>query len=191
MILLAAVLAGILLGTLNASIHKVPWQAPKLEHVWLVVAGFLFQFFSIYLPASRSRLSDGLASLLLVASLGTLLAFCLLNRSRPGMIVLAAGLGLNLLVIVANGGFMPLPFETARSLLPQDALDQLEIGRRLGPGSKDVLLPESSIVFPWLSDRFATPAGFIRPFVFSVGDLFIALGVIWLLASSRAPSTTK
>jgi hypothetical protein len=103
------------------------------------------------------------------------------------MAVLAVGLGLNLVVIVANGGFMPLPVETARSLLPQAVYDQLQVGSRLGSGSKDVLLPESSIVFPWLADRFGSPASFPRPFAFSLGDILIAVGVIWLLATANAP----
>jgi hypothetical protein len=107
------------------------------------------------------------------------------------MMVLAVGLGLNLVVILANGGFMPLPVETARSLLPQAVFDQLQVGSRLGSGSKDVLLPQSSIVFPWLADRFSSPAGFPRPFAFSLGDILIAAGVIWLLAIPSTPDASS
>ena len=191
MILLSAVLVGLCLGLLNAKLHRVPWHPPRLEHVWLVALGFLLQLFAIYLTPSQSRLPDWLASLLLIASLGILLAFCLLNRGEPGMLLLAAGLALNLLVIVSNGGFMPLPAETAHSLLPQAVFDQLEIGSRLGPGSKDILLPEEAIVFPWLADRFGSPSWFPRPFAFSVGDLLISLGVIWLVAFPRTPATSQ
>jgi len=101
------------------------------------------------------------------------------------MVILATGLALNLTVIVLNGGFMPLPVETARALLPPPTVALLEVGAPIGLGSKDILLPESSIVLPWLADRFRSPAGINRTFVFSIGDVFVALGVIVLL--SRAP----
>jgi hypothetical protein len=101
------------------------------------------------------------------------------------MVLLGTGLALNLAAIILNGGFMPLPVETARALLPPPTFAQLVVGAPIGPGSKDILLPESSIVLPWLADRFGSPAGVNRPFAFSIGDVFVALGVIVLL--SRAP----
>lgn len=187
MILLSAVLAGLLLGALNAWRQHRSWQPPRLRHVWLVFVGFSFQFFVIYLPLTRIQVPDWVASLSLIASQAILLAFCVLNHDKPGLVLLAAGLGLNLLAIVANGGFMPLPTETARSLLPQAVFDQLEVGTRLGPGSKDILLPESSIILPWLADRFGSPPGLTHPFAFSLGDLLIAAGVIWVLAVPDRP----
>jgi len=103
------------------------------------------------------------------------------------MVLLAAGLALNLTVIVFNGGFMPLPVETARALLPPPIVAQLEVGAPVGAGSKDILLPEASIVLPWLADRFASPAALNRPFAFSIGDVLVALGVIVLLSQTAKP----
>jgi len=190
-ILLAAVLAGLLIGALRARYQKLPWQPPKLHYVWLVALGFSCQFFTIYLPLTRDLFPDWLVSLSLVTSQAILLVFCLLNRDKPGLVVLGIGLGLNLLVIIANGGFMPLPTVTAQRLLPPDLYDQLQVGIRLGPGSKDILLPESWIVFPFLADRFGSPPNFLRPLAFSIGDIFIAVGVIWLLAVPDRPRVAQ
>lgn len=190
MILLWAVLAGILLGVINAWLHKIPWQPPRLGWLWLVLLGFGLQFFAIYLPLTRGYFPDWLVGTLLTVSQGILLAFCLLNIRRPGMGLLATGLALNLTVIVLNGGFMPLPVETARALLPPPIFTQLEVGAPIGPGSKDILLPDGSIVLPWLADRFASPAGVNRLFVFSIGDVLVALGVIVLLSRTPKPAAS-
>lgn len=106
------------------------------------------------------------------------------------MVILATGLALNLAAIVLNGGFMPLPVETARALLSPPILAQLEVGAPLGPGSKDILLPETAINLPWLADRFPSPAGVNRPFAFSIGDVLVALGVIVMLSQSPKPEAS-
>lgn len=191
MILVVAVLVGIFIGVLNARLHRASWHPPALNHVWLVALGFLPQFLAVYLPVTRIRFPDWLASFYLIVSLGILLVFCLLNIKKPGMVLLAIGLGLNLVVILANGGFMPLPTGTAHDLVPEAVYEQLQVGSRLGFGSKDILLPEGSIKLPWLADRFRSPAGFFHPFVFSVGDVFIALGVVWLLSRPGASDATQ
>ena len=190
MLLLWAVLAGILLGVINARLHKTSWRPPRLGWLWLVLLGFGLQFFAIYLPLTRGFFPDRLVGTLLVISQAILLAFCLLNIRRPGMGLLTTGLALNLAVIVLNGGLMPLPVETARALLPPPNFAQLEVGAPLGPGSKDILLPESSIRLPWLADRFASPAVFDRLFVFSIGDVLVALGVSVLLAQIPKPEAS-
>jgi hypothetical protein len=96
--------------------------------------------------------------------------------------VLAAGLLLNLLVITVNGGFMPLGTDTAAQLIPEHYLRGLEVGSPLGARSKDILLAPDGIVFPWLADRFLTPAWFPYRFAFSIGDVFISLGAFLLLS---------
>lgn len=147
-----------------------------------MVLGFLPQMFAFYLPFTRRLYPDWLASASLVLSQLMLLVFALLNWRLPFMALLAFGLGCNLAVILANGGFMPLPVETASRLVSKSVLDGLEIGGRIGSASKDILLPEAQILLPLLADRFIPPSFFLYHFAFSLGDVFIGLGAFGLLA---------
>ena len=126
-----------------------------------------------------------MAATCLVFSQVLLLVFAWLNRSLPGMIVLTLGLGCNLAVILANGGFMPLPVEAATRLVSQEVLDGLVLGERISHTSKDILLPEASIRLPWLADRFISPSSLPYRFAFSAGDVFIAFGAFRLLVGGR------
>ncbi len=182
MILLTAIVAGILVGMIGAWRAGVSWQLPILRHIWLAIVGFLPQLLAFYLPATRNLLNKSQAAVCLVLSQLLLLGFCLGNLKSSGIAILAGGLTLNLLVILANGGLMPLPVETANKLLPQSVMDTLKIGQRLSTQSKDILLPAKQIVLPWLADRFTSPPGFPYLFVFSLGDVLIAAGAFWLLA---------
>ncbi len=156
------------------------WHSPVFRAVWLVFLGFLPQLTAVYLPFTRDWASDELASAGLVWSQAILLLFTLINFKVPGMPVLAVGLAFNLTAILANGGFMPLPFETAQKFVDPNILSTLETGRRISNASKDILLAESNIVLPWLSDRFVSPAIIPYRFAFSLGDIFVATGAFWM-----------
>ncbi|MEW5828777.1 MAG: DUF5317 domain-containing protein [Chloroflexota bacterium] len=162
------------------------WRPPLFRAAWLVILGFLPQYLAFYLPLTRQLYPDWLASASLVLSQSFLLVFTFVNRHLPGMALLLIGLGCNLAVIVANGGFMPLPLETAQRLVPPTVLSQLEIGARLGSSSKDILLPEAQIILPWLADRFASPAFLPYRFAFSLGDVLVAAGAFLVLARNQS-----
>lgn len=181
MILLSAVIAGTVTGCGYARWKGRTWQPPIFRSVWLVFLGFLPQLAAIYLPFTRRVLSDELASAGLIVSQLFLLAFTLVNLKTPGMAILAFGLGFNLAVIVMNGGFMPLPLETAEKFVEPSVLGRLEVGERIDSSSKDILLPESEIILPWLADRFVSPTWLPYRFAFSAGDVFVAAGAFWML----------
>jgi hypothetical protein len=184
-ILLTAVIAGLLVGILRARWNHDKWQPPALRHTWLVLVAFLPQLFAFYLPFTRTHVSDSLAAVCLVGSQIGLLLFCWLNRRLAGIPLLAGGLVLNLLVIIANGGLMPLSIDTAARFLPANVLQKLQVGSRFSPSSKDILLPAAAVVFPWFADRFVSPAWFQYRFVFSLGDILVSLGAFWLLRSRK------
>ena len=181
MILLTAVAAGIAASILRARWQRTVWQPPEFHLTWLVVAAFVPQFFAFYLPITRSQVSNSLAAACLVISQVGLLLFCIFNRRMAGIPILAVGLFLNLLVIIVNGGLMPLSTVTAAHLLPEDTFANLRIGARFGVSSKDILLAPETIVFPWLADRFVPPDWFPYRFAFSLGDVLIGIGAFMLL----------
>jgi len=191
MILLAALMAGLLAGLGWARWRRQSYHPPDLRYLWLVFIAFLPQFFTIYLPNTREQTSYWLAAAGLLLSQSLLLGFALLNWRIPGMSILIFGIVLNLGVMAANGGYMPISPQTAGHLVSEEILQDIPIGRRFG--TKDVLLNPQETRFEWLSDRFLTPAWFRYRAAFSLGDIFIATGVFWLLANQKTSdiSTNK
>ncbi len=186
MILLTALLAGLLAGLILARRQKRAWALPPLRCPWLAVIAFLPQFFAFYLPVTRTLLPDFLASASLLLSQALLLIFGWLNHRLAGMWALALGLALNLMVIAANGGFMPISPETASRLVPASVVQSIEAGSRFGEGKDILLLPEDTHL-PCLSDRFLPPEGFPYQVAFSAGDILIAGGIFWLMARNGIP----
>ncbi len=186
MILLAAVVGGLLAGLAYARWHGASYRAPELRSVWLVLLGFLPQLLIAYLPASRHLIPDALAAAGLWASSALFLAFVWLNRRLPGMPLLLAGLILNLAVMAANGGWMPISPQTASQVLRDDVSRYVALNARFG--QKDMLLQAQDTHLGFLADRFLFPSWFPYQVAFSAGDILIAAGVFWLLA--RPPTQT-
>ena len=187
MLLLVALVAGLLAGLVWAGWHHQAYQIPALQSTWLAFAAFFPQILIAYWPATRYLLVDRLASMVLTVSLILFSAFAWQNRRLPGMPILLAGLVLNLTVIVANGGWMPISPQTASRLAGTDILGLMNLGSRFG--QKDVLLLAQNTQFEFLSDRFLLPDWIPYKVAFSLGDILVGLGIFWLLAHPTSKTT--
>jgi hypothetical protein len=188
-ILLAALLLGLLAGWGWSLWRRRPYAAPELKHVWLVPVALLPQVLVAYVPAVAGVTTLSAASAALPFSLLVFLVFVWLNRSLPGMPILMVGLVLNLLVISANGGWMPISPQTASHLPGGAEARELPAGTRFG--EKDILLDTASTRLEFLADRFLLPAWLHYATAFSAGDAFVAVGAFWLLARQRAAPNTS
>jgi hypothetical protein len=148
----------------------------------LVLLAFLPQFLIFYLPSTRSRIPETTASILFVSSLTILIAFSLLNIRKTSFWPVIAGFLLNVAVILSNGGWMPISPQTAQKIMPAGSVDLLKIGQRIGY-SKDILLTREETRLWFLSDRLTLPQWVNYGVAFSVGDLLLFIGIIWLLWS--------
>lgn len=189
MILLSAVALGLLIGVGRASLRGQTYKAPDLKFLWLVLIAFLPQAMILYIPSLRKEISDAWAGIFLTTSQILLLGFAWLNKDKTGMKLLLLGAALNFTVMAANGGFMPINPQTASRLIPAEALGDIPIGSRFG--IKDILLEPENTRFEWFSDRFLPPESFNYQVAFSLGDVFIALGVFLLLAYQKMSDLTS
>ncbi len=189
MTLLSAIAGGLLAGWAWARWQGRAYRAPELRSTWLVLVGFIPQLIIAYLPATHFLVPNWLAVTSLSASLVAFLAFVWINRRLPGMPVLLAGLMLNLIVMAANGGWMPITPDIASQLRGEDVSQHFALGERFG--QKDILLAPQDIRFGLLADRFLPPAWFPYKVAFSAGDILIAAGAFWLLARPPAAITRE
>ena len=162
------------------------WRAvfPKFEirFGWLVLAALAAQLIVIYIGFGEA---ETLRRFVFPASYVLLLAFIILNRRRLGFLVIGAGMLLNFLAIVTNGGLMPISPASMEKAGQADELAELELGDAV-PVSKNVLLEESDTNLQWLTDRFAWES--LGPFpVFSIGDVIIGAGLVVVLIELFLP----
>lgn len=183
MVLLVAVAAGLAAGLLRARIRRQAYQVPELKFVWLAFLAFLLQYFAFGLPVTRSRLNIEWAAAALVSSQAILLIFAWVNRTKPGFWLLGIGLVMNLAVIALNGGLMPIPPEAVAHLVKANPDLAWQVGERLGTG-RDIVLNAEATKLWFLSDRFILlPDGLGFQVIYSLGDVFISAGAVWLLWS--------
>jgi hypothetical protein len=190
MILVVAVVIGLAAGIIRARITQRPYQPPSLKFIGLVLVALLAQWIVLGFHPTRVIVPDLYASLVLVLSQLALLAFVWVNRKTSGFWLLGAGLLLNLAVILLNGGWMPISPDTVRWLAPNAAPDAWQIGERLAFGKDKVLLVENTRLW-FFSDRLRAPDWLSYRFAFSLGDVVIALGAVWLLWSAGGRKHTN
>jgi hypothetical protein len=107
------------------------------------------------------------------------------NARLPGLALVAVGAFLNLVAIVANGGYMPSSPDAWAALngvaqLPKEGYTNSAM---IGQGT----------MFPFLGDIFYLPHPIPFANVFSIGDVIIAVGAVWFLVAAmrgRASSPT-
>jgi heme/copper-type cytochrome/quinol oxidase subunit 4 len=190
LILLIALVAGLVAGWLRASWNKRAFQSIHLKFWWLVILAFVPQLVAFQWKVTSASLSVTWAAVALVSSQVLLLIFVWFNRRDPRVWILGSGLLLNLMVILLNGGLMPISPDTVQKLIPNAPAGSWQIGARLGTG-KDIVLPILNTRLWFLSDHFLLPAGLHYQVAFSLGDVLIAIGAFWLLWSLGGPLKLK
>lgn len=149
----------------------------RFRMAWLIFAAVATQIVAFPFAFLPWTTSDGLARALWLCSYGALVAFAFLNRKIPGVPIVAAGIALNLVAIISNGGHMPV---TAAALRGADR------DYELLNNSAAVANPH----LPWLVDRWAVPDWVPYASVFSLGDVLIGIGaavIVFCAMETRLP----
>ena len=148
----------------------------KLRALWLILAAFLIQV--LIFPLGEAPVLQVGTAYFHLLSYALLLVFVTLNRRYPEILVMGGGLLLNLIVIAANGGYMPASATAlTRAGLPEVAA-ALEEGLRQ---ANTVLMGEGTRL-NFLGDLLYLPAGVPLASAFSIGDVVLGLGLALFLA---------
>jgi hypothetical protein len=160
--------------------------ALQLRWLPLVIVGFALQLL-IFTPFARSPLVAFATRPIYVLSLAVVALWVAANWRVPGMALIALGLALNVAVIAANGGHMPVSPEAAR------IAGQYEMLAADDPAvSKHVLAASGEAQLWLLGDIIPVPRSVPGASVLSIGDLVLTLGIAILCYRTllRAPEAT-
>jgi hypothetical protein len=144
-----------------------------LRYPWLFVLAFLIQFLLAVLGIKQVAIIGKIFPWVYIVSYLILLFAVAKNWPLFGMRIALLGIGLNFLVIVANAGHMPASAERAKQIGKADLLVN-----QYYPRSRPIT-PHTRLAF--LGDVFSLNKPYPFPQIFSLGDIFVTLGVAWLV----------
>lgn len=180
MILIAAIVASIVVALLRGGRFTNLINIP-LRWGLLAVTAFAIQALFIYQkPIHKSIGVWGWQEILFMVSHLLLLATVWANRHLPGVKLIGLGLLLNFIVMVVNGGWMPVTPEAVVKVGHTGLVPSLESGTRVY-SSKNIILPRERTKLQFLSDVLVLARPFPIPTVFSIGDILVAAGVFLLI----------
>lgn len=118
-------------------------------------------------------------------------------RRYFGAWLVAAGIALNLIPMVAHGGLMPVSYDVVAESKAFPEITPNDIGRQLSNG-KDIVLNPDDIHLSWLADRFILDLPGYGTNIYSLGDfvLFSGIGLailqvvataVWTVSSRQRP----
>ncbi|WAH36756.1 DUF5317 family protein [Alicyclobacillus dauci] len=134
----------------------------RFKYPYLILSALVFQILFNTMPIGHS----GLMTVLYVLSFGCIVIGLMMNWNKPGFKLILVGSMLNLLVILANDGTMPVYLGTAHLLHLSQGSDYLATHHFIDSNAWDW----------WLSDWLPLPL-----FIMSPGDIFVGIGVIQLV----------
>jgi Family of unknown function (DUF5317) len=147
----------------------------RVRHVEVLLAAFATKVAVALLGTAHSTIAVAAARPLNVVGAILLLAVVWFNRRIPGALIFGVGLTLNLVVIVAFGGRMPV-------LLPRGADPTSPILALLRGGLDPLHVALDHPQGLWfIGDIFNIPSIGGHSSLVSIGDLLMAAGVAWLI----------
>lgn len=186
MILLVAALAGFFVALLRGGTMRGLASLPMRGRAVVLVA-FLMQLPLLYFPAEKRFSHLNFEPGILILSYLLILGIVWTNRRLSGFRAIGLGLLLNLTVMMANGGFMPIQPGVLENFGHQHMVSKMESGHRV-LHSKDVLLRREETRLWILSDVFAFDPPLLSPTAFSPGDVLIAAGAFLFIQSAMLSS---
>lgn len=181
MLLAAGGLVGLVVGLLTGGDLRNLLQR-RLRWPLVVIAAFVIRELEVRTPLGSAAWGPAIFAL----SLAVLLAWAAWHHDRlPGIWLVVVGIGMNLLVVMVNGGRMPVALAAAH-LGPAQLRDQGTFAQYALAG------PDTHL--GWLGDWIVLPPpiGLLFPQAYSPGDMVSVVGfaVVFFLAT-RPPRSAR
>jgi Family of unknown function (DUF5317) len=153
----------------------------RIRHLELLLAAFAVKVAVAVLGTTHSTTAVLAARPLNIIGAVLLLSVVWFNRQIPGALLFGAGLTLNLIVITAFGGRMPV-------LLPHDIDPNSAMVAALRGGLDPLHVALQHPQGLWfIGDVFAIPGFGGHASLVSIGDVLMAAGVAWLIIRCSQP----
>ncbi len=154
---------------------------------WAIPVAVMFQIAGLALVRTNEDLR-WLKIALILLSFFIALVPVWANRERWGVRIVGLGIVMNLTVMLANGGLMPVAPEARIASGRHAVAPVYELGKMV-PRSKDVLLlPEQTNLY-WLSDNIVAGPPISK--AFSPGDLVIMAGMVVVIGEFAVGARRK
>ena len=173
-IIIISIIIGLLRNGKLSSLSQI-----SLRRVELIVLACLIQGGLIFLGSKKVKFVLDYSSYMIIFSYIVLLLAVWYNEKLKGMKIIALGIVFNIIVIVANGGHMPVLL----SSLYKAGLNDFALVLKEGTYVTHTLITEKTL-FGFLADVIPLSPPFPDPSVVSVGDFFMFYGVFNLIQNA-------
>jgi hypothetical protein len=175
MLYILAIILGIVLG-IAAGGKIVNLLDFRLKKVWLILLAFCIQISAQILSFRGLKFFS--QNIFIIQAVVFLMLFTVIwfNRSYTGVLFVGAGCLSNALVMMLNGGKMPVSLEVLETINITGAVEIIEKGL----DNRHSIINEATKL-PFLADTIHPPSIFSYMMqVVSIGDLIVVLGIMIL-----------
>ncbi|HHX23555.1 MAG: DUF5317 domain-containing protein [Tepidanaerobacteraceae bacterium] len=171
-----------IVGLLRGGNIKQLTEAP-FKHIELIFLSFIVRYLPLILPGSLIDYAIRYNWLVVTLSYAILLYFLISNLHIKAVSMVAIGVFLNLLVIIVNGGKMPVSLWAVEVTNLEDLRELL-----YDPNYLYHTVLDSSTKFKFLADIIPIPPPYPKPRVFSIGDFLMGTGLFLVIQKYMLPS---
>lgn len=180
------IIIGLIVGLFRGGLKHglVQFSNIRLKSGWIFPLLLVFQFFMFYIQ-ERSSTVAAASGYVYIAVYVVGLIFLWLNRHNKGFWLIMIGVFLNFLVMLVNGGRMPVSYEAA-SVLDPIYLEMLKSGDAV---TKHYLL-DASTRLAFLGDIIPLSSPYPRTQAISIGDVVMNFGIFLFIINIMTPAAT-
>lgn len=162
------------------------WASLDVRGTEWLLFGIVLQYGTVYLALQQIDFFITYGPYLFVGSFVPTLYGAWVSRQLPGMHLIGIGIILNLIVIAANGGSMPVSIPAADAAGLTRAAVHLNNPEYIKHSAM-----HADTRFKWLADIIPLPRPYPRPGVASIGDVVTAVGIFILVQYAMVTGNTS